>query len=69
MVLPSSRFLRCLTERERSVAALLMEGKSDKEIATDLSISVHTIRFHLTNIFRKLDVTGRMDLVIQLLKS
>jgi predicted ATPase/DNA-binding NarL/FixJ family response regulator len=54
---PASRFE--LTVREREVLALLVEGRSNPEIAATLSISQKTVRNHLTNIFSKLDVESR----------
>jgi ATP/maltotriose-dependent transcriptional regulator MalT len=48
-----------LTERERQVLAGVVEGKTNREIASDLSVSVHTVRRHLQNIFPKLSVSSR----------
>jgi DNA-binding CsgD family transcriptional regulator/tetratricopeptide (TPR) repeat protein len=49
-----------LTVRERQVLAGVVEGKTNREIADDLFISVHTVRRHLQNIFPKLGVTSRV---------
>ena len=43
-----------LTEREREVFQLIAEGKSNKEAASVLNISVKTVETHRTNIMRKL---------------
>lgn len=48
-----------LTARELEVLGLVAAGKSNREIATALVISDHTVARHLQNIFRKLDVTSR----------
>jgi len=48
-----------LTEREREVLRLVRIGKSNRDIATKLSISEHTVARHLQNIFVKFDVTSR----------
>jgi DNA-binding NarL/FixJ family response regulator len=48
-----------LTERERQVLAGVVEGKTNREIANDLFVSVHTVRRHLQNIFPKLAVSSR----------
>lgn len=48
-----------LTDREVQVLALVARGKSNREIAETLVISEHTVARHLTNIFRKLEVTSR----------
>src|ERR1035437_2685349 len=49
-----------LTGREREVLCWASEGKTDDEMSTILNISENTIRFHWKNIFRKLEVYGRM---------
>jgi DNA-binding NarL/FixJ family response regulator len=48
-----------LSEREREVLALLVEGLPNKLIARRLEISEKTVKSHLTRIFRALDVTDR----------
>jgi DNA-binding CsgD family transcriptional regulator len=48
-----------LSAREREVLGHVAAGKTNKEIATDLLISEHTVGRHLENIFTKLDVTSR----------
>ena len=48
-----------LSEREREVLALLVEGLPNKLIARRLEISEKTVKSHLTRIFRVLDVTDR----------
>ena len=52
-----------LTPRELDVLALLAEGASNKAIARQLGISVHTAKFHVASILDKLDATGRTDAV------
>ncbi len=48
-----------LSARENEVLALVRQGLSNKEIAVQMSISLGTVRAHLRNIFRKLDVSSR----------
>jgi DNA-binding NarL/FixJ family response regulator len=48
-----------LTDRERSVLSAVATGLTTAAISRDLWISEHTIKFHLTNIYRKLGVTNR----------
>lgn len=52
-----------LTAREREVLGLLAEGLSNKKIAGELYISEHTVKFHLSSIFAKLDVSSRAGAV------
>jgi DNA-binding CsgD family transcriptional regulator len=54
-----------LTPRELEVLTLLAEGKSNKEIARSLGISVHTAKFHVGALIDKLDAVGRTDAVAQ----
>jgi DNA-binding CsgD family transcriptional regulator len=54
-----------LTPRELEVLTLLAEGKSNKEIARNLGISVHTAKFHVGALIDKLDAVGRTDAVAQ----
>jgi DNA-binding CsgD family transcriptional regulator len=52
-----------LTPRERDVLMLMAEGASNKTIARQLGISVHTAKFHVSSLLEKLDATGRTDAV------
>ena len=52
-----------LTEREAAVLRLIASGYSNKEIAAQLSLSVKTVEAHKANAMRKLDLTGRIDIV------
>jgi DNA-binding CsgD family transcriptional regulator len=52
-----------LTPRERDVLTLMAEGASNKQIARQLGISVHTAKFHVASVLEKLDATGRTDAV------
>jgi len=54
-----------LTPRELEVLTLLAEGKSNKQIARSLGISVHTAKFHVGALIDKLDAVGRTDAVAQ----
>ncbi len=57
-----------LTLREKEVLQCIVEGLSNKEIATSLSISEKTVKNHLTGIFRKLDVQDRTQAAVFALK-
>ena len=50
-----------LTSREIEVIKLVAAGRRDKEIAVALSISAHTVRVHMKNIFTKLGVSDRTE--------
>jgi DNA-binding NarL/FixJ family response regulator len=52
-----------LTSREREIVQLLAEGKSSKEVATSLNISVKTAETHRANVMRKLELHTVADLV------
>jgi DNA-binding NarL/FixJ family response regulator len=56
--------IRHLTCREKDVFLHVIRGKSNLEIAKELSISVKTVEFHITNILRKLGLTSRVDLIL-----
>lgn len=58
-----------LSSREQEVVKLLLEGKSNKLIASALGISSSTVEFHLKNIYAKVQVSSRMELVLKLGQS
>jgi DNA-binding CsgD family transcriptional regulator len=65
----SSRAMRAnerfpeLSPRQREVALLASEGRSNAEIAAELDISIRTVSTHLENIYGRLGVSSRLDLV------
>jgi two-component system, NarL family, nitrate/nitrite response regulator NarL len=52
-----------LTPREREILTLVGQGLSNKSVARQLGISVHTVKFHLEALFAKLDATSRAEAV------
>ncbi len=52
-----------MTDREREILALMVEGKSNGEIAERLFVSQSTIKFHVSNILSKLGVATRTEAV------
>jgi DNA-binding NarL/FixJ family response regulator len=53
-----------LTRREHTIAGLVVRGAGNKEIAHALSISVKTVKTHLTNMFKKLGLSSRLQLAL-----
>ena len=58
-----------LSERELDVFMLLLEGHTNKTIGEKLFVSINTIKFHLQNIYVKLDVDNRTDAIKSVSKS
>jgi DNA-binding NarL/FixJ family response regulator len=54
-----------LTDRELAVLKLIVRGRSNKEISTDLDIAERTVKFHLVGIFEKLNVLDRTQAAIE----
>ncbi|MGD1945303.1 MAG: response regulator transcription factor [Croceivirga sp.] len=52
-----------LSKQEHTVRNLILEGKSNKEIANELFISLSTVKTHITNLYAKLNVTSRRELL------
>lgn len=52
-----------LTYREKELIALVYEGCTNQEIAEKLFISENTVKRHMTNIYKKIGVVGRVDLI------
>jgi DNA-binding NarL/FixJ family response regulator len=55
--------LEQLTPRERTVLALVADGLPNREIAHELDISEHTVKFHLASVFGKLGASSRTEAV------
>ena len=53
-----------LTKRERDVVRAVAEGMSNKEIADHLGIGANTVRTHISNILRKLNLSNRTQLAL-----
>ena len=61
--------IKLLSRREEEVSTLLLQGKSNKQIASVLNISERTVEFHLKNIYTKLQVNSRVELILKLGKA
>ena len=53
-----------LSRRENDVAQLVAQGYTNQEVGTRLHISDHTVKTHLSNIFKKLDIRDRVQLTL-----
>lgn len=66
----ADRMMRsALTPRETQTLRLLADGKTNKEIATELQLSDYTVRHYVNNIIEKLQVSGRTEAVAMAFKS
>ena len=61
--------LSLLTEREHEILACAAAGRSNKEIADQLCVSLDTVKTHLHHIYQKLRVSGRVEAVLTYLQS
>lgn len=52
-----------LSKQEKNIQGLILAGKSNKEIANELFISLSTVKTHITNIYGKLQVSNRQELL------
>jgi DNA-binding NarL/FixJ family response regulator len=57
-----------LTARENEVVTLVVQGYSNKEIASKMSISEQTVKNHLNSIFQKLSITTRLELLLHAIR-
>ncbi len=53
-----------LSNREAEVAELVTQGLSNKEVASQLFVTEKTVKFHLTNIYKKMSVKSRAQLIV-----
>jgi DNA-binding CsgD family transcriptional regulator/tetratricopeptide (TPR) repeat protein len=65
----SGESIAALSKRELGVARLVHEGHPNREIAQELGISVKTVENHLTNIFRRLEISSRSQLATMVERS
>jgi len=62
------RYHFLLTNREREVFELLVKDKTTRDIAQQLFISEKTVRNHISNVMQKLNVKGRSQAVVELIR-
>lgn len=65
----SNKFKEQLSERENEIVDALVDGLSYKLIADRLFISVDTVRFHIKNIYKKLQVNSKAEVIAKALKG
>ena len=50
-----------MTKRERQILCLVAEGHSNAQLAAMLWVTEQTVKFHLSNVYRKIDVANRTE--------
>lgn len=58
-----------ISQREKIIIELIIDGKSNNEIKESLFISYHTVKNHLSNIYRKLNISNRHELIHLFIKN
>ncbi len=58
-----------LTEREIQILGMLLRGLANKQVAAELAISEHTVKFHVSSIYTKLNVSNRTEAVREGLRN
>lgn len=64
VVAPEAKYIGQLSERELEIIQFIGQGLKNKQIAIELCIAETTVRHHLTNIYSKLGVSDRLELLI-----
>jgi NarL family two-component system response regulator LiaR len=57
-----------LNAREWRIALMLPSGKTNKEVADELCVAVKTVKWHITNIYRKWHCRNRVEFVMKMTK-
>ena len=58
-----------LTDRERDIVTRLIDGQSNRRMADELFLSHQTVKNYVSRIYRKLDVSSRVELIVALRKA
>lgn len=61
--------METLSKRQEEILSLLLKGKLYKEIAAELSISLETVRKHVYNIYKKLNVANRLEVYNKVMRK
>lgn len=67
--MPREKALQTFTKREYDVLRLVAKGYSNKAVARELGITLSTVKTHLRNVFRKLDVEDRAQVIVKAIKE
>jgi DNA-binding NarL/FixJ family response regulator len=67
--IPAPGVGQTLTERERAIAALMVDGRSNREIGEQLYLSPETVKAHVARLLRKLGAANRVEAVARLVRS
>jgi len=59
--------LQTLSRREKEVALLLLQGKSNNEICDELHIVIQTVKFHISKLYKKASVKNRSQFIVKVL--
>lgn len=65
----ASSLSQALNEREQTILQLLVQGKTNADIAKELYISVHTAKFYVSSLMEKLAVTDRVQAAVKAVKE
>ena len=55
--------INSLSKRERAILEALSKGLTNKQLSAELEISTNTVKFHLSNLYDKLDVQNRAQAI------
>jgi two-component system nitrate/nitrite response regulator NarL len=64
---PDTRESSALTPRERDIVRIVARGASNKDIARELDLAESTVKIHVRNVLRKLNLTSRVQIAIHAL--
>jgi len=64
----TSQLLEKLTPQEQKIVKLMLENKTNKEIASELFVSVSTIKTHINNLYKKLGASSREEVAVRFKK-
>lgn len=57
------------TERETEILKEVVDGKNNSQIAKDLCLSIHTVKFYVSSILYKLSVTSRIEAAVKAVRE